>query len=100
MAPIAGAASGGGVAQMGRDTFPPPEQAMSIDDIAAVAKQLKRANDGTADHNTGMVNAVGLALGLYARERTGRAQYIESTMIAANAFSARPTQPAQDMPSI
>lgn len=87
MAPIAGAASGGGVAQMGRDTFPPPEQAMSIDDIAAVAKQLKRANDGTADHNTGMVNAVGLALGLYARERTGRAQYIESTMIAANAYA-------------
>lgn len=87
MAPIAGAASGDGVAQMGRDTFPPPEQAMSIDDIAAVAKQLKRANDGTADHNTAMVNAVGLALGLYARERTGRAQYVESTMIAANAYA-------------
>ena len=86
MAPIAGAVSGGGVAQMGRDAFPPPDQPMSIDEIAAVAKQLKRANDGTADHSTAMVNAVGLVLGLYARERTGQAQYVESTMINANAY--------------
>ena len=86
MAPIAGAVSGGGVAQMGRDAFPPPDQPMSIDEIAAVAKQLKRANDGTADHSTAMVNAVGLLLGLYARERTGQAQYVESTMINANAY--------------
>ena len=86
MAPIAGAVSGGGVAQMGRDSFPPPDQSMSIDEIAAVAKQLKRANDGTADHSTAMVNAVGLVLGLYARERTGMGQYVESTMIAANAY--------------
>ncbi len=87
MAPIAGAVSGGGVAQMGRDAFPPPEQPMSIDEIAAVSQKLKRANDGTADHNTAMVNAVGLLLGLYARERTGQAQYVESTMIAANAYA-------------
>ena len=86
MAPIAGAVSGGGVAQMGRDPFPPPGQPMSIDEIEAVAKQLKRANDGTADHSTAMVNAVGLVLGLYARERTGSAQYVESTMISANAY--------------
>ena len=86
MAPIAGAVSGGGVAQMGRDAFPSPDQPMSIDEIAAVAKKLKRANDGTADHSTAMVNAVGLMLGLYARERTGSAQYVESTMIAANAY--------------
>ena len=33
-----------------------------------------------------MVNAVGLVLGLYARERTGSAQYVESTMINANAY--------------
>ena len=86
MAPIAGAVSGGGVAQMGRDGFPPADQSMSVDEIAAVAKQLKRANDGTADHSTAMVNSVGLVLGLYARERTGQAQYVESTMIAANAY--------------
>ena len=86
MAPIAGAVSGGGVAQMGRDAFPSPDQPMSVDEIAAVARQLKRANDGTADHSTAMVNAMGLVLGLYARERTGSAQYVESTMIAANAY--------------
>ena len=87
MAPIAGAVSGGGVAQMGRDAFPPADQPMSIDEIASVSQKLKRANDGTADHNTAMVNAVGLLLGLYARERTGQAQYVESTMIAANAYA-------------
>ncbi len=87
MAPIAGAVSGGGVAQMGRDSFPPHEQPMTIDEIIAVSTQLKRANDGTADHTTAMVNSVGLVLGLYARERTGRAQYVESTMIAANAYA-------------
>ena len=87
MAPIAGAAFGGGVAQMGRDSFPPQGQQMTVDEIIVVAKQLKRANDGTADHNTAMVNAVGPLLGLYARERTGKAQYVESTMIAANAYA-------------
>ncbi|RUA30705.1 MAG: hypothetical protein DSY78_08475 [Chloroflexi bacterium] len=87
MAPIAGAVSGGGVAQMGRDPFPPREQEMTVDEIIAVSNQLKRANDGTADHTTAMVNAVGLVLGLYARERTGKAQYVESTMIAANAYA-------------
>ena len=34
-----------------------------------------------------MVNAVGLVLGLYARERTGEGQYVESTMISANAYA-------------
>ena len=87
MAPIAGAVSGGGVAQMGRDAFPPLERLMTIEEIEGISKKLKRANDGTADHTTAMVNAVGLILGLYARERTGRAQYIESTMIAANAYA-------------
>jgi crotonobetainyl-CoA:carnitine CoA-transferase CaiB-like acyl-CoA transferase len=87
MAPIAGAVSGGGVAQMGRDSFPPPEQQMTIYEIIAMSTQLKRANDGTADHTTAMVNSVGLVLGLYARERTGKAQYVESTMIAANAYA-------------
>ena len=87
MAPIAGAVSGGGVAQMGRGSLPPPGRPMTIDEIAAVAKQLKRANDGTADHSTAMVNAVGLLLGLYARERTRSAQFVESTMIAANAYA-------------
>ena len=87
MAPIAGAVCGGAVAQMGRAGFPPPDADLSLDEIAEVARKLKRANDGTADHNAAMVNAVGLVLGLYARARTGRGQYVESTMIAANAYA-------------
>ena len=87
MAPIAGAVAGGAVAQMGRDNFPHLHQKITTDEIAEVVKKLKRANDGTADHNAAMVNAVGLVLGLYARQRTGKAQYVESTMIAANAYA-------------
>ncbi len=87
MAPIAGAVSGGGAAQMGRDSFPSPDKQLTINEIIAVSKKLKRANDGTADHTTAMVNAVGLVLGLYARERTGKGQYVESTMITANAYA-------------
>ena len=87
MAPIAGAVSGGGVAQLGRDGFPAKDQNVTIEEIEEVARKLKRANDGTADHNTAMVNAVGLVLGLYARERSNQGQYVESTMIAANAYA-------------
>ena len=87
MAPIAGAVCGGAVAQMGRDGFAPSDGATSLAGIVEVARKLKRANDGTADHNAAMVNAVGLMLGLYARARTGQGQYVECTMIAANAYA-------------
>ena len=44
MAPIAGAVSGGGVAQMGRDSFPPQNLQITTDEIIQVTKKLKRAN--------------------------------------------------------
>ena len=87
MAPIAGAVCGGGLAQLGRDTVLPAEQEMAMDEIVSVARKLKRSNDGGADHNTAMVNSVGLMMGLYVRERTGKAQYVESTMLAGNAYA-------------
>ena len=87
MAPIPGAVCGGAITQLGRDVLPPPDQNMTIDEIREVSRKLGRANDGSNDHNASMVNAVGMLLGLYARERTGKAQYIESNMLGANAYA-------------
>jgi crotonobetainyl-CoA:carnitine CoA-transferase CaiB-like acyl-CoA transferase len=87
MAPIPGAVCGGAMTQLGQDVLPPPDQDMSIDEIREVSRKLGRANDGSTDHNSSMVNSVGMLLGLYARERTGKAQYIESNMLGANAYA-------------
>ena len=87
MAPIPGAVCGGAMTQIGRDTLPPPNQDLSIEEIRELSRKLSRANDGSNDHNASMVNSVAMLLGLYARERTGKAQYIESNMLGANAYA-------------
>ena len=87
MAPIPGAVCGGAMTQIGRDTLPPPDQDPTIEEITELSRKLGRANDGSNDHNASMVNSVAMLLGLYARERTGRGQYIESNMLGANAYA-------------
>ena len=87
MAPIPGAVCGGAMTQIGRDTLPPPDQDLTIEEIKELSRKLGRANDGSNDHNASMVNSVAMLLGLYARERTGKAQYIESNMLGANAYA-------------
>ena len=44
-----------------------------------------RAQDVNPDPNTSMVASTALVMGLYAKERTGKPQYVETTMIGANA---------------
>ena len=87
MAPIAGAVCGGALAQMGRGALPPPQQPLTIEEIKELSRKLGHANAIYADHNASMVISAAILLGLYARERTGKAQYIESTMLAANAYA-------------
>ena len=87
MAPIPGAVCGGAVTQMGRDTLPAPDLETTIEEIVEISGKLARANDGSNDHNASMVNAVAMLLGFYARERTGKAQYVESNMLGANAYA-------------
>ncbi len=72
MAPIPGAICGGALAQVGRDTLPPPDQELAIEEIVEISRKLGRANDGSNDHNASMVNSVAMLLGLYARDRTGK----------------------------
>ena len=87
MAPIPGAVCGGAMTQIGRDTLPPPGQDLTIEEIQELSRKLGRANDGSNDHNASMVNSVAMLLGLYAMERTGKGQYIESNMLGANAYA-------------
>ena len=87
MHPIPGAVCGGALAQLGEDTLVPPERSPTTDEIIELSRKLGRANDGTADQNSSMAISVGMLLGLYARERTGKAQYVEGTLLGGNAYA-------------
>jgi crotonobetainyl-CoA:carnitine CoA-transferase CaiB-like acyl-CoA transferase len=58
-----------------------------MSEVKELSRKLGRANDGTTDHNSSMGNSVAMLLGLYARKRTGKGQYILSTMLANNAYA-------------
>ncbi|MCH7801213.1 MAG: CoA transferase, partial [Chloroflexi bacterium] len=87
MHPIGGAVSGGAISQAGRDALPPEDSEMTMDEIVEVSRVLGRAQDVNPDPNTSMVASTAMVMGLYARQRTGKAQYIETTMIGANAYA-------------
>lgn len=85
MHPIGGAVSGGALTQAGRGAIPPEDEKLSMDEIIKVSNRLGRAQDVNPDPNTSMVAATSVVMGIYARQRTGKPQYIETTMIGANA---------------
>ncbi len=87
MHPIPGALMGGVLAQMGRGAIPPAETPMTLDEIAAVSGRLSRANEPSPDFNTSMVIATGLMMALYARQRFGTAQKLETSLLWANAYA-------------
>lgn len=87
MHPIAGALLGGALAQIGRGGLPPPDQPMTMGEIQEVSRQLFRANESNPDPNTSMAVATSAMLALYARERFGMGQYVEVTMLNANAYA-------------
>ncbi len=87
MHPIGGAVSGGAMAQAGRGALPDPDAPMTMDEIVEVSRMLGRAQDVNPDPNTSMVASTAVAMGLYARDRFGEGQYIETTMIGANAYA-------------
>lgn len=87
MHPIPGAVCGGVWAQLGKDTLPPASQNMTLDEIKEVSRKWGRSNEGNPDPNSSMAVSVAILLGLYAREQTGKGQYIVSTMLQANAYA-------------
>jgi len=87
MAPIPGAVCGGAMAQMGRDSLLSSGLDLTMEQITEISRRLGQANDGSTDHNSSMVNSVAMLLGLHARERTGRGQYVETSMLGSNAYA-------------
>ena len=87
MHPIPGAVCGGAMAQMGQDGLPNPEHDLPVEEIKTFSRRLMKANEGSADMNSSMALSVAMTMGLYARQRTGKGQYIESTMLSANAYA-------------
>ena len=87
MHPISGAVCGGALAQLGRDTLPSPGQILTLDEVREVSRKLNRANEPNPDPSSSMVHAAAMLFGLYARQRSGKGQYVESTMLMANAYA-------------
>ena len=87
MHPIPGAVCGGALAQLGRDTLPPADADLPIDDLMEISRKFGRANESNPDPNASMAISVAVLLGLHARERTAEAQYVESTMLGGNAYA-------------
>ena len=87
MHPIPGAVCGGAMAQMGRSNLPSPEQQLTMDEVKEVSRRLYRSNQANPDQSASMVISVAVVLGLYARERLGKPQYIVASMLGANAYA-------------
>lgn len=85
--PIPGALLGGALRQAGRANPPPPDQPMDLEEIKEVSRLLMRANEGNPDPNTSQALATSIMLALLARERSGRGQAIEVTMLQGNAWA-------------
>ncbi len=83
----AGALSGGARAQAGYDAVPPPDVPLSLPEIAQLSRRLELANEGNPDFNAAVGVAAALALGLYARERSGEGQALETRMMLSNAYT-------------
>ena len=105
MHPIGGAVGGGVMAQISDGALPPEDADMSMDELRSVSRQLGRANEVNPDPNTAMVTATAITMALYARQRHGDKQYVETTMIGSNAYvnaddffdyEGRPARPVID----
>ena len=100
--PIPGAALGGVVWQMGGL---PKDGPLDLEEVREVTRKLFRANDVNPDPNTSVVVATTAALGLLARDLTGKGQQIFLDMFGANAYAnwddfisypGKPERPAVD----
>ena len=84
--PIPGAVMGGAMRQMGRGMPPSAEAVMDIEDIVEATRWIMKSNWGP-DQNTSAAVATGIALGLRARDMSGKGQPVSVTMLNANAWT-------------
>ena len=83
--PIAGAAVGGALLQVGAGM--PPTDCDSVEEMRAGARRLMQANELNPDPSTSMAAASALLLALYARKRFGGGQRVFANMLGANAYA-------------
>ncbi len=87
--PIGGAMTGGALWQLGRGNEPPPNDVpMSTDEVIEKGMDLLRANEGSPDVTSAIAVGSALAMALFEKERTGRGQYIETSMLISNGYMA------------
>jgi crotonobetainyl-CoA:carnitine CoA-transferase CaiB-like acyl-CoA transferase len=82
----AGALAGGARAQAGDARLPAPGARPSPDELARGSFLLEKANESHPDFNAAVVVAASVALGLYARERSGTGQAFETRMMLSNCY--------------
>ena len=83
MHPIPGAICGGALHQAGRGVPPDPDTPMSYPELREMSSRLFQANEGNPDVTSALAVAAALSMGLRSRERTGKGQYLETTMVGS-----------------
>jgi len=100
----AGALAGGARAQAGAARLPAAGSEPAAAEIERAQYLLEKANESHPDFNAAVVVAAAIALGLYARERTGRGQALETRMMLSNSwvlskdFVDYPGRPERELP--
>jgi crotonobetainyl-CoA:carnitine CoA-transferase CaiB-like acyl-CoA transferase len=85
--PMMGALSGGVLRQLGRGNEPPdPDVPLSADQVLQYSLAMARANETSPDVTGALAVGTALSMALLHRRRTGRGQYLETTMLASNLY--------------
>jgi crotonobetainyl-CoA:carnitine CoA-transferase CaiB-like acyl-CoA transferase len=66
---------------------PPREKELDLEEIKEISRLLMRANEANPDPNASQAAATAITLALLARQRTGKGQAVEVTMLQANAWA-------------
>jgi crotonobetainyl-CoA:carnitine CoA-transferase CaiB-like acyl-CoA transferase len=82
----AGAVCGGALAQAGADGAPRPDAVLTDQEVAWWSQQLTRCNESNPDFNAALAVAAAVTMALFARERTGEGQQLETRMMLSNAY--------------
>jgi crotonobetainyl-CoA:carnitine CoA-transferase CaiB-like acyl-CoA transferase len=100
----AGAVCGGALAQAGAGNPPPPGTHLGPDELVHWSRYLTRSNEANPDYNGGLASAAAITMALWARERTGEGQALETRMMLSNAYTLSehyidyPGRPARVLP--
>jgi crotonobetainyl-CoA:carnitine CoA-transferase CaiB-like acyl-CoA transferase len=82
----AGAVCGGALAQAGTGVVPGPDAVVDKDDFGYWSQYLIRCNESNPDFNAALAVAAAVTMALFARERTGYGQSLETRMMLSNAY--------------